>query len=96
MQSVWFVGVDFNISHGGENDIKKHIKTTKHQQACTSACSSKKMDNYFVKKSDSCATTKSECLFTSFIIEHNLPISIADHALNFFLKCFPTLKSQKI
>lgn len=24
-------GVDFNISHGGENDIKKHIKTIKHQ-----------------------------------------------------------------
>lgn len=38
-------GVDFNISHGGENDIR----TVKHQQACKSACSSKKMDNFFVK-----------------------------------------------
>lgn len=88
-------GVDFNISHGGENDVKKHIKTIKHQQTCKSACLSKKMDNFFVKNSDSSGTTKSECLFTSFIIEHNLPISIADHATKLFPRMLPDSEMAK-
>ena len=38
------------------------------------------MDTFFgKKKSDFSATMKSECLFSSFIIEHNL-LGIADHA----------------
>ena len=51
----------------------------KHQQGCECASSFKIMDSFFVKKSDFSATMKSECLFTSFIIEYNIP-GIADHA----------------
>lgn len=53
------------------------------------------MDNFFVKNSDSSGTTKSECLFTSFIIDQNLPLSIADHAKKLFPRMFSTLKWQK-
>lgn len=35
-----------NISHGGENGVKKHIKTSNHQQPGKSACLSEKIDNF--------------------------------------------------
>jgi hypothetical protein len=40
---------DFNISHSGENDIKKkHINTIKHRQASAISKSSVKVDYFFV------------------------------------------------
>lgn len=48
MPSVWFVAKNKNISHGGENDVKKHIKINNHQQTGKSVSSSKKMDIFLI------------------------------------------------
>lgn len=58
--------------------------------------SSRKMSRFFAPKnemneSDS-AVMNAETLFTEFIIEHNLPISVADHASKLFPKMFPDSK----
>ena len=37
----------------------------------------------------------SKCLFTSFIIEHNPPIGIADHATKLFHRMFPDSEMAK-
>ena len=34
-------------------------------------------------------TTNAELLFVNFLVEHNLPIAIADHAGDLFCKMFP-------
>ena len=86
---------DINICHGGINDINKHISTSKHKLALESGDSSKKIESFFIKKSESSAVIKAECLFTSFIIEHNLPISVADHASKLFPKIFPDSDTAK-
>ena len=36
--------------------------------------------------------TKAELLFAGFLVEHNLPLAIADHAGNLFKATFPDLK----
>ena len=60
---------DFSIAHGGENDITKHMKTAKHKKATESSTTNKKMTSFFTKSSDSStASTRAECLFTTFII----------------------------
>lgn len=37
---------NFSISHGGRNDIEKHLQTDKHKSYLAAAASSSKMDNY--------------------------------------------------
>ena len=56
------------------------------QKACT------KMDRFVASPQPfstlESAVTKAECLFTHFIIEHNLPIAAADHAGKLFREMF--------
>lgn len=48
-----------------------------------------KIDTMFFKKNES-RTIRAETLFTNFIVEHNLPLSVADHAAGpLFKKMFP-------
>lgn len=45
--------VPFLIGHGGENDVKKHMNSERHRTFIKTASSSRKIDNFFVKKGDS-------------------------------------------
>ena len=60
----------------------KHIKTQKHSDSVQCIESNKKL-TFCVDKEDQ-QVINAECLFTSFLLEHNLPINAADHA-SFFI-----------
>ena len=52
-----------------------------------------KLTNFFAPRDNS--SIRAECYFTSFLVEHNLLLSAADHAGALFKKMFPDSKWQK-
>lgn len=80
---------DINISHGGKTDIVTHSSTQKHKDSASCLEKNKKLSNFFVGGKDDSAVTRAECLFTSFIVEHNLSLSCSEHAGQLFRKMFP-------
>jgi len=78
--------VDISIEHGGQNDVRRHIKTGRLKQRAAS--NSISIGSYFSKEDDN-SVINAELLFTSFVVEHNLPLSVADHAGPLFRKMFP-------
>ena len=80
----------FSVSHGGLNDIEKHLKTKKHSSICEASSSTQSIASFFASTSkSSLSVIRAETLFTDFIIEHSLPIRVADHASKLFTKMFP-------
>lgn len=82
-------GADINIAHGGVNGIKVHLRAKKHESALNRKRTSANIANFwwanigtFFKSfvEDDNSVINAECLFTSFIIKHNLTIAVADHA----------------
>ncbi|KAL5017913.1 hypothetical protein ScPMuIL_003635 [Solemya velum] len=58
-------------------------------------CEQKSITKFFASGSDDAkkdSVTNAECLMTHFIIEHNLPVSVADHMTHLFPKMFPDSK----
>lgn len=80
---------DINIGHGGRNDITNHLKCTKHVLNVKSGEENKKISNFFVRENSDSDVIRAECLFTYFLVEHNLPMSVGDHAGPLFRKMFP-------
>lgn len=87
--------VDFLISHGGVNDIKKHIKSKKHLDQSKVRANTPRISNFFASSSGDHNVIQAETLFTEFIIEHNLPLAVADHASRIFRKMFPDSEIAK-
>lgn len=85
---------DFAISHSGRYDIVKHIKTEKHIKNEKISSSSAKLDSFF-KDNNQSDVIKAELLFTSFLVEHNIPLSAADHVGPLFRKMFPKSEVAK-
>lgn len=83
---------DVTISHGGRDDCRRHIATTVHTNNANARDLKKKMASYLNTPNDEHSVLKAELLFTSFISEHNLPISCSDHAGPLFRKMFPDSK----
>ena len=87
--------VHFSVSHGGKADCRKHILSAKHASLSALSYQSKNITNFFVKPGESSglslneSTMKAETLYTNFIVEHNLPLSVADHATKIFKEMFP-------
>ena len=71
---------DFTVSSGGLNDITRHIKNGKHTDNAKLSKEIPKISNFFTTENDVYNVTNAEVLFTEFIIEHSLPISVSDHA----------------
>lgn len=82
---------DVNIAHAGRRDIVLHLNTKKHKDSVKPVDSNGKIGGY-LSKADLDATTQAECLFTAFLIEHNVPFMAADHARGLFGKMFPGSK----
>lgn len=76
-------GCDFSIAHGGRDDCRRHeaAKSVK-----TEKLKCQPLDNFFGGKDDD--PTHAELLFTSFLVEHNLPLAVADHAKDLFKAMF--------
>ncbi|KAL3180497.1 hypothetical protein MRX96_009048 [Rhipicephalus microplus] len=45
----------------------------------------------FFRKEDGDSDVRAECLFTGFLLKHNIPLTAADHVGPLFCKMFPTL-----
>lgn len=89
-------GCDINIAHGGKNDLSNHVKCGKHISYVKSKEDSKKINTFFAKSGNvDSDVIRAECLFTSFLVEHNVPLSAADHAGALFKKMFPTSEVAK-
>lgn len=80
----------FSIPHGGKNDIDQHRRYNKHiKNAEANAKNEKeknKMRDFLLSKNE---VIRAECLFTAFLIEHNIPLSCADHIGSLLRKIFP-------
>ncbi len=80
--------LDFSVAHGGVNDCTKHMASSGHKQKAGVLSSTSKITTFMSTNSE-LGTTKAEVMFTNFIVEHNLPIAVSDHAGPLFRKMFP-------
>lgn len=80
--------LDFTVAHGGLNDCTKHVGSVSHKQKASVAGQSQKITS-FMSGSSQLQCINAEVLFTNFIVEHNLPIAVTDHAGPIFRKMFP-------
>ena len=89
-------GSDFSVGHGGENDINRHNDTSKHKGYVDAAQRQRKLTDFGARSSATAnldqKVAKAELLFTGFLVEHNLPLSTADHAAKLFRNMFPDSK----
>lgn len=84
---------EFSVAHGGKTDVVKHVNTKKHLEKAASIEKNEKI-SFFAETRDQ-KVIKAECLFTAFLLEHNLPLSVADHAAPLFKKMFPDSEIAK-
>lgn len=81
-------GVDFSVAHAGKGDIINHVRSKKHNENSRSKAQTSKIHDFFENNSDS-KVIRAECLVTAFLVEHNLPLSCADHVGPLLRKIFP-------
>ena len=68
---------DFTISHGGYNDVKRHLNTEKHKANARAVANTSKVAFLHAKKV--LGATNAEVLFQGMVMEHNLPLAVNDH-----------------
>jgi hypothetical protein len=82
--------VDFSIRHSGYYDCRTHCQGSKHTKI---EGLSKKKQNLFdmgIGKPDINSTVmNAECLMVKFLVEHNLPMTVADHITPLVKQMFP-------
>ena len=82
---------NFSVSHGGINDCAMHVNGPRHKKYAESKKNQPTLLS-FTKKDEhsniSHNNMKAELLFTAFLVEHNVPISAADHASKLFRAMF--------
>ena len=89
-------GNDFSIGHGGKYDVEKHMKTRKHIALACLTNSNTKVTSYLQQSSSADLNTiNAEVLFTEFLIEHGLPLAVADHVVPCSSGCFLIRKLRK-
>lgn len=87
---------DINIAHGGKTDITVHSRSAKHLTNVKCREESQKISNFFVKPGNAdLDVIRAECLFTAFLVEHNIPLTTADHAGALLRKMFPNSEIAK-
>ncbi|XP_077422813.1 uncharacterized protein LOC144052536 [Vanacampus margaritifer] len=86
---------DFSVGHGGISDVNDHVGTKKHKSNANDSNSSGKISTFFVAPTDSLDVINAEVLFTEAIIEHGVPIAMADHMGPLFRRMFPDSKIAK-
>ena len=84
---------DFNISHGGKNDVTAHVNTTKHKDMLK-ASKSKPVSSFFRPQIQQ-STIKAETMWSVFVAKHNLAILTSDHATKMFREMFPDSEIAK-
>ena len=76
---------------GATSSLKKHVDYSKLQLG------NHKVSSFFETKESpiELQVTNAEILFTNFLIVHNVPIAVGDHAGLYLGKCFPIRRLQK-
>ena len=88
---------DVSVLHGGRDDCKRHVESKKHESNANLQNSNSNLLSFFEKRESpmELQVTNAETLFTHFIIEHNVPIAVSDHAGPLFRKMFPDTEIAK-
>ena len=83
-----------STSHQGYRDIDRHINGQVHQSRTKQLESNRRITDCFVSDRDTIAlkVIGAEVKFTGFLLEHNLPIAVSDHAGPLFKSMFPDSK----
>jgi hypothetical protein len=86
---------DFKISHGGFDDVERHVSSSAHKSKAAACDKTSKISSFFGTAQSGQTTEqdlqiiRAETLFARFLVEHNVCITAADHARELFLKMFP-------
>ena len=84
------------MAHGGINDCKIHVEGPRHVRNHQSQKAQPSIGQLFRKGPEEeerrHKIMNAELLFVSFLIEHNIPVSAADHAGPLFRRMFPDSK----
>lgn len=75
---------NMSVKAGGRDDCRKHVHTKQHVDLARDLASTPSVSSFVTTDKDSDVTTRAEMLFTHFLVEHNVPISVSDHARPLF------------
>ena len=83
--------IDFSISHGGMDDVNRHVKCSNHLNRGAALKSSGRLTSFFPssKEKENNDVIRAETLFAHFLVEHNISIAASDHAGPLFRAMFP-------
>ena len=82
---------DFSVRHAGRHDVTKHLNTVKHKSYQTAVELTKSVAEFFTPAQDT-SIINAEVLCVDFMVEHNLPLAVADHIGPLVRKMFPDSK----
>ncbi|KAJ8868818.1 hypothetical protein PR048_030359 [Dryococelus australis] len=85
-------GRDFSVAHGGRDDCRKHVSSTINNDFVELRDSNMNVTVFFINSDEGNAAINGELLFTTFLVEHNLPLACRDHAGQLLKKMFPDSK----
>lgn len=69
---------DFSVRHGGRHDVKKHTRTGKHKLYKAAVESTRPIVGFLMFDKD-ISIINAEVLAVDILVEHNIPIAVADH-----------------
>ena len=75
-------------------DLTDHVKTSVHDRNSAARANTRSIPSMFMPGADS-SVINAEMLFTDFLGEHNIALSVANHAGNLFSKMFPDSQVAK-
>ena len=79
---------NFDVSHGGFTDIKRHVEGLRHTDLLSQSFSSSSIIYFYgaqaERQSHARSVTSAEVMMTQFIAMHNLPFLAADHLCDLF------------
>lgn len=75
---------EFSIAHGGKDDCRRYVNCKTHQDYLKLQTGNTTVTKFFPTAIESSEQRVAEVLFSNFIIEHNLPFSVSDHAAPMF------------
>ena len=87
----------FTVSHGGFNDLKRHVDGAGHQQRLKDSQKNASISTFFGEAREpslahASKVMSAELMMTQFIAMHNLPFQAADHLSDLFSSMFPDSK----
>ncbi len=77
---------DFSISHGGKNDLTKHVTRKHHQEMARAGTSSQSLVSFCTPQQ---RAIEAEARWAIFTAKHNIAFLTSDYATKLFCKMFP-------